>query len=227
MDFYKGEVLKIDKYKNWTSFDVVNKLRNLIRKKYGKKIKIGHAGTLDPLATGLLIICSGLKTKEINSFMGLDKEYIATIGLGATTPSFDLETVFDGFYPTEHINIELIKQSLKSFEGRQIQTPPIYSAKKINGEKAYNIARRGDNVKIKKIEVEFKEIELLEANLPDNIIIRMVVSKGTYIRSFANDLGKKLKSGAYLKELRRTKIGDFNVEEAMDIAAFERLLKKL
>lgn len=227
MDFYQGEVLKINKYKNWTSFDVVNKLRNLIRKKYGKKIKIGHAGTLDPLASGLLILCTGSKTKEIKSFMGMNKEYIATIGLGATTPSFDLETEFDAHYPTDHINIDLIKETLKSFEGKQIQTPPLYSAKKINGEKAYNIARRGETVEIKKIEVEFKEIELLEANLPDNIVLRMVVSKGTYIRSFANDFGKKLNSGAYLKDLKRTKIGNFKVEEAMDITAFEKFLKTL
>jgi len=227
MDFYQGEILFIDKQKTWTSFDVVNKLRNLIRRKYDKKVKIGHAGTLDPLATGLLILCTGTKTKSIEQFMGLDKEYVAKIAFGATTPSYDLETEFDATYPTEHLSEKLVKEALKTFKGKQKQRPPLYSAKKIKGEKAYDIARRGDKAEIKEVEVEFKEIELLESNLPDYITIRLLVSKGTYIRSFAHDLGEKLNTGAYLIELRRTKIGDFKVEEALDVNAFENLLKTL
>ncbi len=227
MDFYKGEIILINKDKGWTSFDVVNKVRNIIRRKYGQKLKVGHAGTLDPLASGLLIICTGKKTKSINEFMGLDKEYIATVGFGATTPSYDLETDFDNHYPTDHLTEELLQKTLETFKGIQKQTPPIFSAKKIKGQKAYNIARKGKQVDIKEVEVNFKEIELLEANLPEQALIRLLVSKGTYIRSFAHDLGQKLGTGSYLKDLIRTKIGNFSLEDSMTITEFEQLVKNI
>lgn len=224
MDFYAGEVLLFDKPQNWSSFDVVNKIRIQIKMKYGKKLKVGHAGTLDPLATGLLILCTGKKTKQIESFQGKDKEYIATIKFGATTPTYDLESEPDKFFETKHITNELVKETLDSFIGKQLQTPPIFSAKKINGEKAYINARMGKEVKMKKSEIEIKEIEILETNLPEEIKLRMVVSKGTYIRSFAYDLGQKLHSGGYLKRLIRTKIGNFLLEDAYSIKDFEKML---
>lgn len=224
MDFYAGEVLLFDKPQNWSSFDVVNKVRIQIKMKYGKKLKVGHAGTLDPLATGLLILCTGKKTKQIESFQGKDKEYIATIKFGATTPTYDLESEPDKFFETKHITKELVKETLDSFIGKQLQTPPIFSAKKINGEKAYISARMGKDVKMKKSEIEIKEIEILETNLPKEIKIRMVVSKGTYIRSFAYDLGQKLNSGGHLKRLIRTKIGNFLLEDAYSIEDFEKIL---
>lgn len=227
MDFYKGEIILINKDKGWTSFDVVNKVRNIIRRKYGQKVKVGHAGTLDPLASGLLIICTGKKTKSINDFMGFDKEYIATVGFGATTPSYDLEIDFDKHYDTEHLTEELLQKTLKTFKGKQKQTPPIYSAKKIKGQKAYDIARKGEQVKIKEVEVNFKEIELLEANLPEQAKIRLLVSKGTYIRSFSHDLGQRMQTGAYLKDLVRTKIGDFSIQKAMTVTEFEELVKNI
>lgn len=227
MDFYAGEIILINKDKGWTSFDVVNKIRNIIRRKYGQKLKVGHAGTLDPLASGLLIVCTGKKTKSINEFTGLDKEYIATVGFGATTPSYDLETDFDKHYSTEHLTEELLRDTLETFKGIQKQTPPIYSAKKVKGQKAYNIARKGKQVDIKEVEVNFKEIELVDAKLPEEAKIRLLVSKGTYIRSFANDLGQKLDTGAYLKDLIRTKIGNFTLDDAMTINEFEQLVNNI
>ncbi len=219
-DFEKGEILLIDKPQGWTSFDVVAKIRNAIRKYTGKKIKVGHAGTLDPMATGLLIIATGKKTKEINSLQLLDKEYIATIKLGATTPSDDAETQPDNFYPTKHITEDLIKETLNSFLGKQKQIPPKYSAKKIKGKKAYQLARQGKDFEMKPVEVEFKEIEILSLSLPDELTVRLVVSKGTYIRSFARDLGQNLNSGGYLTALRRTKVGSFSINQAISIEDF-------
>jgi len=226
-DFFVGEKLLFNKPKEWTSFDVVNKTRNIIRRKYGKKIKVGHAGTLDPLATGLLVLCTGKMTKKITDFSELDKEYIAEITFGATTPTYDLEVKPDAFFDNEHITKELLSETISLFIGKQIQTPPVYSAKKINGKKAYEMARKGEEVKMRRVEVEFKEIELLEHNLPNKAVIRLLVSKGTYIRSFAYDLGLKLDSGAYLSDLKRTKIGDLKLEDASEIDDFQKNVENM
>ncbi len=225
LNFYEGELLLFNKPSEWTSFDVVNKVRNLIRKKHGRKIKVGHAGTLDPLATGLMIICTGKMTKKISEFSGLDKEYISEITFGATTPSYDRETEPDQFFDNKHITLDLLNETLKTnFLGKQTQIPPIYSAKKINGEKAYEKARRGEDVKMRKTEVEFKEIEILEHDLPTKASIRLLVSKGTYIRSFAFDLGEKLNSGAYMSNLKRTNIGNYKLEDAFELDEFQKLV---
>jgi len=222
-NFYAGEVLLIDKPLEWTSFDIVNKTRITIARRFGKKLKVGHAGTLDPLATGLLIICTGKKTKSISEFSGLDKEYVAKIKFGATTPSFDKETEPDNTsFEINHITEDFLIETLKKFEGKQLQLPPKFSAKKVNGERAYINARKGKDIEIKPVEVEFKEIEVIEHDLPNYVTIRLLVSKGTYIRSFANDLGIKLDSGAYLDELRRTKIGNFDIESAITIDEFQQ-----
>ncbi len=210
----KGKVLLIDKPLGWTSFDVVNKIRYAILKKHGiKKFKVGHAGTLDPLATGLLIICVGKATKTIETYQGMDKEYTGIITLGATTPSYDLETGIDKTYPIEHIDEMLIQETAKSFIGKYAQTPPIFSAIKKNGKKMYEHARKGEEVVMEKRPVEIKEFEIIKIDLPE-VHFRTKVSKGTYIRSLAYDFGKKLNSGAYLSSLRRTKIGDFHVKDA-------------
>jgi tRNA pseudouridine55 synthase len=227
MDFYEGEILLINKPKEWTSFDVVNKVRNVIRRKFEKKLKVGHAGTLDPLASGLLIICTGKKTKQISEFSGLDKEYIAKIVFGATRPSFDKETEIDKHFDNQHITVNKLEKGLNSFMGVQEQTPPVFSAKKINGQKAYINARKGKEVQMRTVNVEFKKIDLLEHNLPENATIKLLVSKGTYIRSFADDLGKRLNSGAYLDELIRTKIGSFSLEDAITPEQFEDMVNQL
>lgn len=221
----QGEVLLTDKPLQWTSFDMVNKIRNAILKKYNlKKFKVGHAGTLDPLASGLLIICVGKATKTIDKYQGLDKEYIGTITVGATTPSFDLETKIDQTYPFGHITENMIVQTAKHFVGKQWQKPPIFSAIKRNGKKLYEHARKGEVVEIKAREVEIKKFEILSINLPD-IKFKVKVSKGTYIRSLAYDFGKALQSGGYLSELRRTKIGDFQIDDAIDIQTWINSLK--
>jgi len=212
----KGQVLLIDKPLHWTSFDVVNKLRYAILKKHNlKRFKVGHAGTLDPLATGLLIICVGKATKTINTFQNLDKEYTGTFFIGATTPSYDLETPVDQTFDTEYITEELILKTAQNFIGKQAQIPPIFSAIKKNGKKLYEHARKGEIVTIKPRDIEIKEFEILKIEMPE-IHFRVKVSKGTYIRSLAYDFGKALKSGAYLSALRRTKIGDFDVDNAID-----------
>jgi len=212
----KGQVLLIDKPLHWTSFDVVNKLRYAILKKHNlKRFKVGHAGTLDPLATGLLIICVGKATKTINNYQNLDKEYTGTFFIGATTPSYDLETSVDQTFDTEHITDELILKTAQNFIGKQSQIPPIFSAIKKNGKKLYEHARKGESVTIKPREIEVKEFEILKIEMPE-IHFRVKVSKGTYIRSLAYDFGKALNSGAYLSGLRRTKIGTFNVDNAID-----------
>ena len=219
-DFQNGQLLLIDKPLEWTSFQVVNKLRWAIRQKFNiKKIKVGHAGTLDPLATGLLIICTGKFTKKINEYQGLPKEYTGTFTLGSTTPSFDLETEVDKTYPTVHINEELIKDTTIQFIGEIDQKPPLFSAIKRNGERLYNIARRGEVVPIKSRKVSIYEFVITRIALPE-VDFRVKCSKGTYIRSLANDFGKALNSGAHLSALRRTKIGDFSVNDAMDPLAF-------
>ncbi len=223
-EFKSGEILLFDKPLNWTSFQVVNKVRWLIRKNcHIKKIKVGHAGTLDPLATGLLIICTGKFTKRIPELQGQVKEYTGTINLGATTPSFDLETEIDKTYPTDHITEELLNKTADKFLGKIQQTPPVFSALKKDGKRLYEYAREGKEIEVKSREVEISEFEIDASNFPE-IAFRVVCSKGTYIRSLAHEFGEALNSGAYLSELRRTAIGDYSVKDAMDIEYFENLL---
>ncbi|WP_204344204.1 tRNA pseudouridine(55) synthase TruB [Psychroserpens algicola] len=213
-DFKNGQVLLIDKPLNWTSFQAVNKLRWEIRQAFNiKKIKVGHAGTLDPLATGLLIICTGKMTKQIHTFQGQDKEYTGTFVLGSTTPSYDLETEIDQSFPTEHISEVLIHDTTKIFIGDIEQFPPVFSALKKDGKRLYEYARAGEQVDVKSRTVHISEFEI--TNIEGNTIdFRVVCSKGTYIRSLAHDFGKALNSGAHLSVLRRTKIGDFDVANA-------------
>ncbi|MEX0981910.1 MAG: tRNA pseudouridine(55) synthase TruB [Bacteroidales bacterium] len=226
-EFITGKVVLIDKEIEWTSFDVVNKLRIALRNELGiKKIKVGHAGTLDPLATGLVIICTGKATKGIESFMGLDKEYIAGITLGATTPSFDLETEVNQSYPYENITGKELESVLPLFTGEFEQAPPIFSAKQIDGKRAYTMARQGEDFTLKKNRVVIHELDVLTFN-PPFIELRILCGKGTYIRSLANDLGAALHSGAYLSSLRRTKIGGFHVNNASKIGNFIKNLKPL
>ena len=222
--FEEGQVILFNKPLYWTSFDLVNKVRIIIRSTLGiKKIKVGHAGTLDPLASGLMIICTGRDTKKIDEFRDLDKEYVATIHLGATTPSFDLETETDKQYPTEHITEDLVRSVLKGFLGEQMQVPPIFSAKLIAGKRAYEYARKGIKKTLEPVSIYFKEIELLSFDLPE-IKIRLVCSKGTYIRAFARDIGMALESGGYLSALERTAIGSFHVSKAHEIEKFQEFV---
>lgn len=223
----EGQVLSFDKPLYWTSFDLVNKVRIMIKSTLGiKNIKVGHAGTLDPLASGLMIICTGRATKRIEEFRDLDKEYIATFHLGETTPSFDLETEVDFHFPTDHINEELLVKTLDLFKGAQKQLPPLYSAKMIDGKRAYEFARKGVQKELIPVDVFFREIELISFNMPE-VMVRIVCSKGTYIRSFARDLGLALSSGAYLSALERTSIGDYSVRKAYDLHSFEEYLVQL
>jgi tRNA pseudouridine55 synthase len=225
--FEEGQVLLFDKPLYWTSFDLVNKVRGMIRSILKiRKIKVGHAGTLDPLATGLMIICTGKFTKKIEEFSNLDKEYVATIHLGETTPSFDLETEPDGKYPTDHISVELVQNIIKSFLGEQYQIPPLYSAKFIDGKRAYEYARRGVNMKLEPVKVFFRDIELIEFRYPD-ITIKMTCSKGTYIRSFTRDFGKALRSGAYLSALQRSSIGSYRLKDSWDVERFQQFLQQM
>ncbi len=225
--FEEGQVLLFDKPLYWTSFDLVNKVRIMIRSALGiKKIKTGHAGTLDPLAGGLMIICTGRATKRIEEFRGLDKEYVATICLGATTPSYDLETEINGNYPVEHITENLVISALKGFIGEQMQVPPVHSAKFINGKRAYKLARKGIEAEMTPVPIIFRDLELLSFNIPE-IQVRILCSKGTYIRSFARDLGLALGSGAYLSSLQRTAIGPYKLENALTLENFENILKEM
>ncbi|PKH49491.1 tRNA pseudouridine(55) synthase TruB [Tenacibaculum sp. Bg11-29] len=219
-DYKNGQVLLIDKPLEWTSFQVVNKLRWHIRKRFDiKKIKVGHAGTLDPLATGLLIICTGKKTKIIDTYQGQIKEYTGTITLGGTTPSYDLETAVNETFSTEHITEELIHETTKQFTGVIQQKPPIFSAIKKEGKRLYELARKGETTEIKSREVTIPIFEITKINAND-IDFRVVCSKGTYIRSLAYDFGVALNSGAHLSALRRTKIGDFHVDNAQSVDEF-------
>ncbi len=227
MNFLEGEVLLFDKPLYWTSFDLSNKISILIRSALGiKKIKVGHAGTLDPLATGLMIICTGKATKKIDTYRDLDKEYIATFHLGETTPSFDLETQTDNQYPTGHITEDLVKEVLSGFVGEQQQLPPMYSAKLIEGKRAYEYARKGIHRELAPVTVFFREIELISFDVPE-VRIRLVCSKGTYIRSFARDFGKALKSGSYLSALERTAIGMHHVKNAWTIEKFKEYVGQM
>ena len=218
----EGELILIDKELNWTSFDVVNKIRYAIKKKFDiKKIKVGHAGTLDPLATGLLIICCGKMTKSINNFSAMNKTYSGKVTIGSTTPSYDLETKPNVHYPIDHINKKLILKTAKKFVGKIFQTPPMFSAIKKDGVRLYNLARQGKEIKIDKREVSIDSFEITSFNLPE-ISFNVTCSKGTYIRSLAHDFGKELNSGAHLSELRRIKIGDYSVEDSVKVMDFIR-----
>lgn len=223
MDFITGEVLFFNKPLTWTSFDLVNKFRyRLSRKLKVKKIKVGHAGTLDPLATGVMIVCTGKATKRIDEFQYQTKEYVATLKLGETTPSFDLEKEVDGVYPTEHITRESVEEVLQSFVGTIQQVPPVFSACKVEGKRAYELARKGEAVELKSKTLVIDEMELLECDLPI-LKIRVVCSKGTYIRALARDIGVALQSGAHLTALERTRIGNATLDMCIspeDIDAF-------
>lgn len=260
-----GEILYIDKPYRWTSFDVVNKVRWLLCRRLGtKKLKVGHAGTLDPLATGVMIVCTGRATKRIDELQAHTKEYVATLRLGATTPSFDLEHEIDAYYPTEHITRELVEAILKQFVGRIEQVPPSYSAVKVEGKRAYDLARKDKDLELKPKVLVVEEIELLEASLEavteqphennaetvlprsgmrnkafltspaaptdtasyPSITIRVVCSKGTYIRALARDIGEALGSGAHLTALRRTRVGDVRIEDCLTMDAFPEWLEQ-
>lgn len=226
-DFLEGQILLIDKPLTWTSFQAVNKLKYVLKRKYDlpKKFKIGHAGTLDPLATGLLIICTGKFTKRITEIQAQAKEYTGTFTLGATTPSYDMETEVDTTFPTEHISAELIQETTKQFIGEIDQKPPIFSAIKREGKRLYEHARAGEDVEISSRKTTIYVFEITRISLPE-IDFRVVCSKGTYIRSLAFDFGKALHSGAYLSSLRRTKIGDYQVDNAKFPEAFENHLNQ-
>ena len=220
-DFQNGQVLLIDKPLQWTSFQAVNKMKWVLKSKLGlKKIKIGHAGTLDPLATGLLLVCTGKFTKRITELQGQAKEYTGTFFIGATTPSYDLETEIDQNFPTSHITEDLIHETIEQFLGEIDQKPPIFSAIKKEGVRLYEHARAGETVEIASRKTTIHEFEITRIALPE-IDFRVVCSKGTYIRSLAFDFGKALNSGAHLTALRRTKIGDYDVKNAMDVTLFE------
>ena len=224
--FLNGEIILIDKPLDWTSFQVVNKIRWLIRSTFGiKKIKVGHAGTLDPLASGLLILCTGKMTKSIEEFMGQEKEYTGTFTLGSTTPSYDLETEVDNTFPTDHITEELLQATLNQFVGTIDQYPPVFSALKKDGKRLYEFAREGIEVEILTRKVNIRSFELTQKVIP-KVDFKVICSKGTYIRSLANDYGKALNSGAHLSALRRTRIGEFNIEHAISIEDFEKQIKK-
>ncbi|MBO4839993.1 MAG: tRNA pseudouridine(55) synthase TruB [Bacteroidaceae bacterium] len=228
MNFQAGEILYFDKPLHWTSFNLVAKVRSALCHKIGvRKLKVGHAGTLDPLATGVVTICTGKATKRIDELQAHTKEYVATLQLGATTPSFDLETAVDATFPTEHITKELVEEVLTHFLGRIEQVPPAFSACKVDGHRAYDLARKGKDVQLKAKILVIDEIELQDFN-PETmqITIRVVCSKGTYIRALARDIGEALKSGAHLIALCRTRVGDIRVEDCMNVEDFPVWLEK-
>ena len=225
MDFVAGEVIAINKPYTWTSFQVVSKIRYLLSRKYGiKRFKVGHAGTLDPLASGVLLLCTGKATKRIEELQSHTKEYIAEITLGATTPSFDLEHPIDATYPYEHITREMVEETLKQFTGNIAQRPPLFSACKVDGKRAYDLARKGSDMQLMPKQIRIDEIELLEYDLP-RIRIRVVCGKGTYIRSLARDIGEALQSGGHLTDLIRTRIGDYKINECITTEAFQEWLE--
>ena len=227
MDFISGEVIYFNKPLEWTSFDLVNKFRyKLSRKLHVKKIKVGHAGTLDPKATGVMIICTGRATKRIEEFQGQTKEYIATLKLGATTPSFDLEKEVDAIYPTDHITREMTEAVLRKFVGSIEQVPPAFSACKIDGKRAYELARKDEDVPLKAKTLVIDEIELIDYQLPE-IKIRVVCSKGTYIRALARDIGQALNSGAHLTALIRTRVGDVVLDKCLNPEDIDSFLEKI
>ncbi len=226
MDFIEGEILYFNKPLTWTSFDLVNKFRyKLCRKLKVKKIKVGHAGTLDPLATGVMIVCTGKATKRIDELQYQTKEYVATLKLGETTPSFDLEKEVDAVYPTEHITRELVEKVLRGFVGTIQQVPPVFSACKVEGKRAYELAREGKEVPLKSKTLVIDELELLECELPV-IKIRVVCSKGTYIRALARDIGQALDSGAHLIALERTRVGEVTLDRCMSPDEIDDFLER-
>ena len=217
MDFISGEIIGIDKPLGWTSFDAVKRLRGAIQRRLRvKKFKVGHAGTLDPLATGVLIVCTGRATRRIETLQNGTKEYVAEITLGATTPSFDLETEVDATYPWEHITEEKIREILPRFTGRVMQVPPVFSAVKVDGKRAYNLARKGKDIELAAKPLEIKEIEILGYDAP-KLTLRIVCSKGTYIRALARDIGEALGSGGHLTALRRTRVGDITIDDCLTV----------
>ena len=217
MDFISGEIIGIDKPLGWTSFDAVKRVRGAIQRRLNvKKFKVGHAGTLDPLATGVLIICTGRSTRDIERLQNGTKEYIATIRLGATTPSFDLETGIDATYPYEHISEEMIREVLPRFTGHIMQVPPVYSAVKVDGKRAYKYARKGAEVELKAKPLVIEHLEMLSCELPD-VKLRIVCSKGTYIRALTRDIGVALGSGAHLTALCRTRVGDISLTDCLSV----------
>lgn len=225
MNFQAGQVLAFDKPYEWTSFALVAKVRWLISRRIGGKIKVGHAGTLDPLATGVMVICTGKATKRIEQLQAGVKEYVATLKLGATTPSFDLEHPVDATFPTAHITEQLVREVLPRFEGEIMQVPPVFSACKVEGKRAYDLARKGKEVELRAKPLRIDEIELTDCRLENQeITLRIVCSKGTYIRALARDIGQALGSGAHLTALRRTRVGDCSVEKCFTIETFEKWL---
>ena len=225
VDFPEGYVALIDKPYEWTSADVVRKIKYQLRKCGYPKIKIGHAGTLDPLATGVLLVCIGRATKRVEALQAEEKEYVADLQLGATTPSGDMEHEVDATYPTEHITREMVEDALRSLTGEREQLPPLYSAKKVQGVRAYEFARAGEEIELKKALINIYAMELLEYDMP-RIKIRVECSKGTYIRSLAHEIGQALQSGAYLTGLRRTRSGGFKVENAFELENFMEKLRE-
>ena len=227
MDFKEGEILCFDKPLGWTSFKVVGHARYHLCRYLGvKKLKVGHAGTLDPLATGVVMVCTGKATRRIEELQAHTKEYVATLRLGATTPSYDLEHEIDAVYPTEHIDRPMVEEVLQRFVGEIEQVPPAFSACMVNGTRAYDLARKGQEVELKPKKLVIDEIELLDCSLPD-ITIRVVCSKGTYIRALARDIGQALQSGAHLTALRRTRVGDVRVEDCLDPLQFKEWVNAL
>lgn len=225
MNFIDGEILYIDKPLGWTSFDAVKRLRGALSRRLGnKKIKVGHAGTLDPLATGVMILCTGRATKRIEELQSGVKEYVATLALGATTPSFDLETEIDATYPTDHITREMVEEVLARFTGRIEQIPPAFSACKVDGVRAYKLARKGADVELKPKVLVIDEMELLQF-APTEIVVRVVCSKGTYIRALARDIGEALGSGGHLSALRRTRVGDVTADKCLSVQQAAELVK--
>jgi tRNA pseudouridine55 synthase len=225
--YLEGATLYIDKPLTWTSFDVVNKIRKSLRHHLGiQKIKVGHAGTLDPLATGLVIVCTGKATKQITQYQDLEKAYEAKVRLGSTTPSFDLETEIDHTFPWEHITMEMVEQAMDKFKGEQEQMPPIYSAKSVDGKRAYEMARKGKEITLRMQQITIHNLKILSFESPD-LTINVECSKGTYIRSLARDLGTSLGSGGHLAGLRRTRIGPYQVSEAISVDNFIEKIKLL
>ncbi len=226
MDFVAGEVIPIYKPYTWTSFQIVSRIRYHLSRKYGiKRFKVGHAGTLDPLATGVLLLCTGKATKRIEELQSHTKEYEAEIMLGATTPSYDMEHPVNATYPYEHITEEAVREALKTFVGDIAQRPPLFSACKVDGKRAYDLARKGSDMELAPKQIRIDSIELLECELP-RIKIRVVCGKGTYIRSLARDIGEALGSGAYLTALARTRIGKYKLEDCINPETFQEWLEK-
>ena len=226
MDFTAGEIIAIDKPYTWTSFQIVNKVRYHLSRKFNvKRFKVGHAGTLDPLATGVLLLCTGKATKRIEELQKQTKEYVAEIMLGATTPSYDMEHPVNETFPYGHITREMVEEALKQFVGDIAQRPPLFSACKVDGKRAYDLARKGSDMELEPKQIRIDSIELLECELP-KITIKVVCGKGTYIRSLARDIGEALQSGAYLTALTRTRIGDYKLSECIKIETFQEWLDK-